>query len=528
MRSATTSRRSGSDLREEASRGIGDDESRSRGSESARGEHGRLRTHDASATVRAARRSGARIRNARRRLRARRGADPRRRHQPLRRAAAVADRSPRSRASSSRSTCCTVSGRRRRKCCGRACCSSSSASASACCCSGSGCCAARARRGSARSPRRRSCSMYPLFLVIFGRSATTIVMIGFVAGLPPVILKTIEGLAGTRTVLLDVGRSFRPRRLRSNSARSCCRPRCRASSSACARTDLRADQHRRRRVPDQLRRPRPADQRARRTLRSAGHVRGDRLRHSRQRPLLRRLRARRAMAAARLGNERTGRASTELRRLRVAGAQSPAVRMGAARRDHRRVLGDLGSRRRVGMALPRCRAHAAGRSPAPSRGCWPTAASMRTSAVTGARDRRGARNRRHRRARRRHGARRQPLPARAYEGFIYYLGPTPKIIFFPIMILWFGVGPGSKIAMGALSAFFPIVISVASGMRQIAPVLIRVGQELSRNAVADDADRSICRRCGRRSSTGSGSGLASRSSARCSPRPSCRTADSAT
>ena len=51
--------------------------------------------------------------------------------------------------------------------------------------------------------------LYPLFLVIFGRSATTIVMIGFVAGLAPVILKTIEGLAGTRKVLIDVGRSFR-------------------------------------------------------------------------------------------------------------------------------------------------------------------------------------------------------------------------------------------------------------------------------------------------------------------------------
>ena len=51
--------------------------------------------------------------------------------------------------------------------------------------------------------------MYPLFLVIFGRSATTIVMIGFMAGLPPVIVKTIEGLAGARTVLIDVGRSFR-------------------------------------------------------------------------------------------------------------------------------------------------------------------------------------------------------------------------------------------------------------------------------------------------------------------------------
>jgi ABC-type nitrate/sulfonate/bicarbonate transport system permease component len=51
--------------------------------------------------------------------------------------------------------------------------------------------------------------MYPLFLVIFGRSATTIIMMGFIAGLPAVILKTIEGLSGTRRVLLNVGRSFK-------------------------------------------------------------------------------------------------------------------------------------------------------------------------------------------------------------------------------------------------------------------------------------------------------------------------------
>ncbi|MEP6998192.1 MAG: ABC transporter permease subunit [Betaproteobacteria bacterium] len=51
--------------------------------------------------------------------------------------------------------------------------------------------------------------MYPLFLVIFGRSATTIIMMGFVAGLAPVILKTLEGLVRTRQVLIDVGRSFR-------------------------------------------------------------------------------------------------------------------------------------------------------------------------------------------------------------------------------------------------------------------------------------------------------------------------------
>lgn len=49
---------------------------------------------------------------------------------------------------------------------------------------------------------------YPLFLVIFGRSAATIVAMGFVAGLGPVILKTLEGLSRVRTSLINVGRSY--------------------------------------------------------------------------------------------------------------------------------------------------------------------------------------------------------------------------------------------------------------------------------------------------------------------------------
>jgi NitT/TauT family transport system permease protein len=65
---------------------------------------------------------------------------------------------------------------------------------------------------------------------------------------------------------------------------------------------------------------------------------------------------------------------------------------------------------------------------------------------------------------------------RAFEPYLYYLGPTPKIIFFPIMIMWFGVGPGSKVAMGTLSCFFPVALSAAAGMRAIDPVLIRVGR----------------------------------------------------
>ncbi len=66
--------------------------------------------------------------------------------------------------------------------------------------------------------------------------------------------------------------------------------------------------------------------------------------------------------------------------------------------------------------------------------------------------------------------------AQAFEPYLYYLGPTPKIIFFPIMIMWFGVGPGSKVAMGAISCFFPIALSAAAGMREIDQVLIRVGR----------------------------------------------------
>ena len=50
------------------------------------------------------------------------------------------------------------------------------------------------------------------------------------------------------------------------------------------------------------------------------------------------------------------------------------------------------------------------------------------------------------------------------------------------MIMWFGVGGGSKIAMGAVSCFFPIALSVAAGMRQIDPVLIRVGTSFRANA----------------------------------------------
>ncbi len=66
----------------------------------------------------------------------------------------------------------------------------------------------------------------------------------------------------------------------------------------------------------------------------------------------------------------------------------------------------------------------------------------------------------------------------AYENWVYWLAPTPKIIFFPVLLMMFGAGPQSKVAMGVLSSFFPVAISVAAGIRGVDPVLVRVGRSL--------------------------------------------------
>ena len=63
-----------------------------------------------------------------------------------------------------------------------------------------------------------------------------------------------------------------------------------------------------------------------------------------------------------------------------------------------------------------------------------------------------------------------------FEPFIHYLAPTPKIVFLPILLVLFGVGVWSKVALGAISAFFPMALGVAAGVRQVSPVLLRVGK----------------------------------------------------
>ena len=49
--------------------------------------------------------------------------------------------------------------------------------------------------------------LYPLFLVIFGRSTTTIIVMGVVTGFAPIILNTLRGLIEVPRRLVDVGRA---------------------------------------------------------------------------------------------------------------------------------------------------------------------------------------------------------------------------------------------------------------------------------------------------------------------------------
>lgn len=66
--------------------------------------------------------------------------------------------------------------------------------------------------------------------------------------------------------------------------------------------------------------------------------------------------------------------------------------------------------------------------------------------------------------------------------YVQGLAATPKIIFLPILMLLFGVDSGSKIAMGAVSAFFPVVVATSAGMRGVNPVLVRVASSFNASA----------------------------------------------
>jgi ABC-type nitrate/sulfonate/bicarbonate transport system permease component len=73
----------------------------------------------------------------------------------------------------------------------------------------------------------------------------------------------------------------------------------------------------------------------------------------------------------------------------------------------------------------------------------------------------------------------RPWLREAVGPYLDGIAAAPKIVFFPIAILLFGVGPASKAALGALSAFFPVALTVAAAVRRIDPVFVHVGRSFN-------------------------------------------------
>jgi NitT/TauT family transport system permease protein len=54
----------------------------------------------------------------------------------------------------------------------------------------------------------------------------------------------------------------------------------------------------------------------------------------------------------------------------------------------------------------------------------------------------------------------------------------PKVAVAPILLIWFGTGLQSKLAMAFVIAFFPVVVDTATGLRSTSPELLELARSL--------------------------------------------------
>jgi NitT/TauT family transport system permease protein len=55
---------------------------------------------------------------------------------------------------------------------------------------------------------------------------------------------------------------------------------------------------------------------------------------------------------------------------------------------------------------------------------------------------------------------------------------VPKVAIAPIVLVWFGIGMQSKLAIAFLVAFFPVVVDTATGLQATPPGLVELGRSL--------------------------------------------------
>ncbi len=67
------------------------------------------------------------------------------------------------------------------------------------------------------------------------------------------------------------------------------------------------------------------------------------------------------------------------------------------------------------------------------------------------------------------------------EPFVNAIYSIPRIVFIPLLILWFGIGISSKVALIILLATFPILINTYSGVKNIDKNLIDLAKSFNAN-----------------------------------------------
>ena len=63
--------------------------------------------------------------------------------------------------------------------------------------------------------------------------------------------------------------------------------------------------------------------------------------------------------------------------------------------------------------------------------------------------------------------------------YAFALQSLPKVAIAPLVVIWFGFGDGSKVAIAALLAFFPVLINSFTGLRSTEPERIDLMRSLS-------------------------------------------------
>src|SRR5229473_239123 len=66
----------------------------------------------------------------------------------------------------------------------------------------------------------------------------------------------------------------------------------------------------------------------------------------------------------------------------------------------------------------------------------------------------------------------QPFARKSFMPIILLLYGTPQVTILPLFILYFGIGPASKIAFGVTHGFFPIIVTIVAGVQNIKPILL--------------------------------------------------------